>query len=503
VEADKKRIVSALLQRGILVNRDMLSKIDSIGDQAGFSDFLTTQPTAKEFYEIAQAYEQSRKKEPAERAPEASIVFSYKGEPKKREVADFISLFTARYNAIKPMLMQRKELQNLTSISRLNQKREKEQVAIIGLVSDKQETKSGRVLLTVEDPTGTIRVSISQSSEEFAAAKETVLDEIIGVVGTSADKIIFANKIIQPDIPLYKEIKKSPDEAYVLFMGDFHFGSKVFLKDAFEKFISWISREQGSEAQKELAKKVKYLFLVGDLVDGVGEYPGHEYDLEIPDIYAQYSEFAKHLSRIPSGIRIIVCPGNHDAMRIAEPQPTLYKDFAEPVWNLPNVTMVSNPAMVNIHASKEFPGFDVLLYHGFSFIYYADNVESIRNSGGQQRVDMIMKFLLQRRHLAPTHRSNLYLPDPLKDNLVIEKIPDFFTTGHIHRVSATNYRNVTLLSCSCWLEKTEYQEKRGLHPQPGRAILVNLQTRKVKIMNFYTTEGQTEQGGQGEQDDGS
>jgi DNA polymerase II small subunit len=286
-------------------------------------------------------------------------------------------------------------------------------------------------------------------------------------------------------------------------MGDFHFGSKVFLKDAFEKFISWISREQGSEAQKELAKKVKYLFLVGDLVDGVGEYPGHEYDLEIPDIYAQYSEFAKHLSRIPSGIRIIVCPGNHDAMRIAEPQPTLYKDFAEPVWNLPNVTMVSNPAMVNIHASKEFPGFDVLLYHGFSFIYYADNVESIRNSGGQQRVDMIMKFLLQRRHLAPTHRSNLYLPDPLKDNLVIEKIPDFFTTGHIHRVSATNYRNVTLLSCSCWLEKTEYQEKRGLHPQPGRAILVNLQTRKVKIMNFYTTEGQTEQGGQGEQDDGS
>ncbi|MBI5880967.1 hypothetical protein HZB90_02450, partial [archaeon] len=178
-------------------------------------------------------------------------------------------------------------------------------------------------------------------------------------------------------------------------------------------------------------------------------------------------------------------------------QPTLYRDFAEPVWQLPNITMVSNPAVVNINSSKEFPGFDVLLYHGFSFPYYADNVESIRNNGGQQRVDLIMKFLLQRRHLAPTHKSNLYLPDPQKDNLVIDKIPDFFASGHIHRVSATSYRNVTLLSCSCWLEKTEYQEKRGLSPQPGRAILVNLQTRKVKIMNFYGTEETEEQDGSG------
>ena len=494
MEADrKKEIVSTLLGRGVLLNRETLSKIDIIEDPDGFHSFLTTQTTAKDINEILETYERNRRKEAEEKAPEANILFSYKGEPKKREVADFISLFTARYNAIKPMLMQRKELQNLTSISRLNQKREKEQVAIIGLVSGKQETKSGRILFTVEDPTGTIRVSISQNSEDYAAAKDTMLDEVVGVVGNSADRIIFANKIIQPDIPLYKEIKKSPDEAYALFMGDFHFGSKVFIKEAFEKFISWISGEQGSEQQKETAKKIKYLFLVGDLVEGVGEYPGHEFDLEIPDIYAQYKEFSKHLARIPSSIRLIICPGNHDAMRIAEPQPTLYKDFAEPVWQLPNITMVSNPAVVNIHSSKDFPGFDVLLYHGFSFPYYADKVESIRNSGGQQRVDLIMKFLLQRRHLAPTHKSNLYIPDPQKDNLVIEKIPDFFATGHIHRVSATSYRNVTLLSCSCWLEKTEYQEKRGLSPQPGRAILVNLQTRKVKIMNFYGTEETEEQ----------
>ena len=152
---------------------------------------------------------------------------------------------------------------------------------------------------------------------------------------------------------------------------------------------------------------------------------------------------------------------------------------------LPNVTMVSNPAYVNIHKTESFPGFDVLLYHGFSFIYYADAVESIRSNGGQKRSDLIMKFLLQRRHLAPTHTSTLYLPDSQKDSLVIDRIPDFFASGHIHRVSAANYRNITMVNSSSWLEMTEYQEKVGLFPQPGRAVLVNLQTRKVKILKFY------------------
>ena len=105
--------------------------------------------------------------------------------------------------------------------------------------------------------------------------------------------------------------------------------------------------------------------------------------------------------------------------------------------------------------------------------------------GGQARSDLIMKYVLQRRHLAPTHKSTLYLPDAHKDSLVIDKIPDIFATGHIHRVAAASYRNITLLNCSCWLEKTEYQEKLGIEPDPGRALLVNLQTRKVKILKFY------------------
>jgi DNA polymerase II small subunit len=95
-----------------------------------------------------------------------------------------------------------------------------------------------------------------------------------------------------------------------------------------------------------------------------------------------------------------------------------------------------------------------------------------------------MKFLLQRRHLAPSHTSTLHIPDPNHDHLVIDKIPDFFLTGHLHRTVVANYRNVTMICASCWEGKTAFQEKTGHNPEPGRVPIINLQTRAIKIMRF-------------------
>ena len=140
--------------------------------------------------------------------------------------------------------------------------------------------------------------------------------------------------------------------------------------------------------------------------------------------------------------------------------------------------------MVNIHSSKDFPGFNILLYHGYSFDYFVAHVDSLRNNGGYDRADLIMKFLLQRRHLAPTHTSNLYIPDMKKDPLVIDPIPDFFVSGHIHKSVTSNHRNVTMICSSCWQSKTAFQEKMGHNPEPSRVPIVNLQTRGVKILKF-------------------
>lgn len=410
------------------------------------------------------------------------ILRSYTKKPTKRSVQDFVGHFNRRLEQIGDILRQRQELQSPQSIAHI---KKNQQCAVIGLVWDKRETRNGHYILELEDKTGITKVLLSKNKPEFEEiSKDIMLDEIIGVTGKAGDDIIFADNVIIPDIPASHELKKAPDEAYSLFISDLHCGNKDFFHKEFMNLINWLRAEYGSKKHKRVAKKIKYLFIVGDLVEGVGIYPNQENDLSIPDIKEQYQEFAKYLKMIPSRIQIIMCPGNHEAGRLAEPQFGLYQDFTQDVFDLPNVHFVSNPSWVRIHRTKNFPGFTVLLYHGYSFIYYGNNVPSIFAEGGVNNPGMIMKYLLQRRHLAPTHTSNLYIPDPVEDPLVIKEVPDFFISGHTHMVEVQNYRGVTMMNCSCWVPITDNQKSYGLSVDAGKVILTNLQTRQSKVLSF-------------------
>lgn len=412
------------------------------------------------------------------------VLFSYCGESKKRTVEDFVAHFNKRYEAIKKILLNRQELVNLLSINKILNKKEKENVSIIGIVMEKNITKAKNILLKIEDTTGQISVVINKTKPDvFEIAQNIIEDEIIGLVGFNDKDVIFANKILLPDI-YPRELKKSPTQEYAVFLSDIHVGSRFFLEEKFLKFIEWINGNMGSDEQKTLTKNIKYVFIIGDLVDGVGIYPEQDKELIIKDIYQQYSAFTEMISKIPKEITIILCAGNHDASRLSEPQPVLSGEFVKQLFELPNIVFVSNPAMVNIGADDTFPGFDILMYHGYSFDYYISNVDYIRNNGGYDRADLVMKFLLQRRHLAPTHTSSLYIPDSTSDPLVISQIPDFFVTGHIHKTSIANYHHVTLISGSCWQSTTTFQEKVGHKPEPARVPIVNLQTREVKVLRF-------------------
>lgn len=412
------------------------------------------------------------------------IINEYQEDEKKREIQDFVKYFKHRYTFLKEILQGRIELRNPISINRLSNKNKGDPISLIGIVIDKRTTKNGNINITLEDPTGTTNVLINKDKEAYTTAKKIVLDEVIGVNGSYGDNVVFANSILFPDIPLSKELKKSKDDSYAVFISDLHVGSKMFLPEDFEKFIDWIKGEYGNYEQKEIAKKIKYLFIVGDLVDGVGIYPEQDKELDIKDIKEQYKKCAEYIAKIREDIKIIICPGNHDALRISEPQPKLSQKFAKPLYELKNVTMVTNPSIVNIASTEEFLGFDVLLYHGYSFDYYANNVDVIRMNGGYDRADLIMQFLLQKRHLAPSHGSTLYMPDTKKDPLIITRIPDFFITGHIHKANIGNYKNITTICCSCWQSKTTFQEKVGHNPEPSRVPIVNLKTREMKMLNF-------------------
>ena len=416
---------------------------------------------------------------------------NYEKEPKERTFQDFVSVFNLRFKTLRNILTNRQELQSPTTLRRVKDKDDRSDVEIIGMVKDKGMSKNDHVILEVEDPTGTVTTIIRKTDEQkelWEEAKNLVLDEVIGVTGTWLSGAVFADQILYPDVPYSKELKKQKDDEYMVFIGDTHFGSKHFMEDEWKKFIRWLRGETGNERQRKLAKKVKYIMFTGDLIEGAGVYPGQDEDLKVEDIKSQYDEGAYWLKQVPDRIQMVTTTGNHDAGRLAEPQMAPLKEYAESLYDIPNLTLVSNPATVNVGRKDDFPGFDVLLYHGGSLIYYADNIPKIRNNGGQKQSGELMKELLKRRHLAPTHGSTLYLPDAEEDHLLIEEVPDFFVTGHIHRASMDDYKGVTMINASCWTETTQDQIKRGLEPQPGRVPIVNLRTRKKGMMNFLTRE---------------
>ena len=66
-------------------------------------------------------------------------------------------------------------------------------------------------------------------------------------------------------------------------------------------------------------------------------------------------------------------------------------------------------------------GFDILTYHGFSYIFYANNIPSLIKRE-LDAPDKIMAYLLKNRHLAPTHTSVQYFPFEKDGLLIAEKV---------------------------------------------------------------------------------
>jgi len=95
-----------------------------------------------------------------------------------------------------------------------------------------------------------------------------------------------------------------------------------------------------------------------------------------------------------------------------------------------------------------------------------------------------MKVLLQSRHLAPVYGGKTPLSPEEKDFLVINRVPDVFHAGHVHVLGYTNYRGVLLVNSGGWQEQTDYMQRLGLTPTPGKVPVVNLQTLDVAVISF-------------------
>jgi len=385
------------------------------------------------------------------------------------KIFDFITLFQDRYKTLSAIIKKKMEYRDAINIEKIN---EGENVSVIGIISNKFDSKDS-ITLVIEDLTKDINVIINKkdlppNTEQIV--KSLVLDEVIGVKGKVAKdgKTIFASDITEPDIPYDFVPNKSEKDVYVAFISDLHIGSVLFLQKEFENFLDWLNLKRN---RIDIAEKVKYVLIAGDIVDGIGVYPHQEKELALLDIYKQYDFTAELIGKIPSDIEIIIIPGNHDAVRISEPQPEIDKKFAQRLYNMKNVHLCKNPAYVNIE------GVNILMYHGASL----DNLIRAIPGLSYSEPEKAMREFLKKRHLSPIY-ADIFPTE--NDNLVIKNIPDIIHCGHIHSNGYENYKGVHLINSGCFQGKTKFQEELGHEPTPARVPVMNLKTHNLTILDF-------------------
>lgn len=406
--------------------------------------------------------------------PNYQVFYSSTKAYKKLGVADFTGNFRARYQQLQRVLMQRTDLTNLVSINKISS--ERQNLNIIGMVKEKRVTKNKNLIVTFEDLTGTINALVKPDKAEiFSKAQELQLDDVVAIKGSGSREMLFIYDVFFPDSYIYDKAKFNEDIS-VAFLSDVHVGSKKHLGKSFQRFLEWINSED------EYAKKVKYIFFLGDNVDGVGIFPGQESHLSIGSMKEQYKELAFYLNQIPKNITMFMCPGQHDATRVAEPQPVIDKKYASPLYELENLVLVTNPSLVKLlEGEKEFK---ILMYHGASLHSFINEIAELREAKAHLYPSKAIKHILKRRHLAPVHSSVVYIPNEDKDPLVISEVPDVMCTGDLHRFDIDTYNGVLIIAGSCWQSQTEFEEKVGNVPDPAKVPVLNLKSRELKIFYF-------------------
>lgn len=470
---------------GIFVDEKPLIDKTLTGDESSdkyFSNMDSSIFKIKENFNVQEDLNQKAKKF------NIDILFDYNEPSKKITVNDFVLYFNKRLEYFTDLLKSRVNMDNVMRISQLRDLFETNtDVSLIGLISDIKETKNGHYMITIQDKSGEISCFVNKDKKDLIKLIELFcLDEGVGIVGKVGKNIIWTEDIVIPSPPNESELKQTEKEEYVVMISDLHFGAKVFVDEAFQKFLDWLNGETSNEKLNKIAKKIKYILVAGDIIEGIGIYPNQGKDSRILSAELQYHEAARWLSQIPKDKCIIIIPGNHETTRLSEPQPKLDYNMTYPLYNMENVVMLSNPSRIRLFENDPSAGLEFYMYHGGSLFYYADSIKYLREQGGAKKPEEVVKYLLEKRHIAPSHGATLYIPDNQNDPLVIKKMPDFFITGHTHKMSIANYKGCSIFSCGCWVEMSDYQEKMGMFPDIGKCILINTKTRKPQILNFYT-----------------
>lgn len=394
---------------------------------------------------------------------------------------DFLEYFRDRYKKIEQIFKARLDIRDAISINEALKAPRNSKVKTIGMITEKRESR-GHILIRLEDYEASVTILVPSNvrREIFGKAQRVFPDQVICVETVKGrNNLLIANNLINPDIPERKHITAT-DSVYAALISDLHIGNNEFLEGAFYRFLQWLNGKEGNSRQKEIAGRVKYVVIAGDLVDGVGIYPNQDKDLIIKDVYEQYRVAAKIIEKIPEYIEVIIIPGNHDATRRALPQPKILKDYAEPILEARKVIMLGNPSKIRLHRVG------LLIYHGQSLDDVIRIIPEVTYQNLIKTVPMAMRQLLKIRHLAPIYGGKTPIAPVPYDSLIIDPPPDIFHAGHVHIMGYEMYRGTLIINSGAWQTRTEFQKRLGLTPTPGIVPIVDLKTFNVMPINFIS-----------------
>jgi len=382
------------------------------------------------------------------------------------EYGDFVSVFRDRYERLAGTFDGRLTHRPAASIADLSDGSE---AGLVGMVADIYSTSGGHWRLELEDTTGTFPCLVLNDREFTAETRELLCDEVVAVEGTisqdSDGGIMFVDKLYLPDVPRRNEPTTADRPVQAALVSDLHVGSQEFRADAWEQFADWLHTPE--------AERIEYLLIAGDMVEGVGVYPGQDEELDIVDIYDQYEQFSERLKSVPGNLEVVMIPGNHDAVRLAEPQPAFDDDLRE-IMRAHDATISANPSTVTVE------GVSVLLYHGVSL----DEIIAELPDESYDEPAEAMTHLLKKRHVAPQYGGMTRIAPEESDHLVIDEVPDIFHAGHVHKLGYTKYNGVLTVNSGCWQAQTDFQRSVNIEPDPGFAPIVDLDTLDLTVRRF-------------------
>ena len=381
-------------------------------------------------------------------------------------VKGYNALFSSRFNKLKKIISDRPESKMLKSLAVAKTTKIEDDLYVCGLVTAKNSERN-ITKLVLEDPSGSFEGIIFD--EELRKIADTLLIDQFVMVRISSGKNsgYIIKDLIFPDIP-EQATNKSETEVFAVFLSDLHIGSKYFMEEEFSDFVSWLS------SPDPVARKIRFVLIGGDILDGVGIYPNQNKELVCQTIEEQLEKVNGLLDKIPKNIKIIIMPGNHDPGRRALPQPAIPKKYNSKLWENENVIMVGNPAMISLNGVK------VLMFHGQSI----DDIVKTTPGLSYDKPTDVMKNLLKARHLSPIYGSQTPIAPELEDLMVIEEIPDIFHVGHVHKAQLDMYKGILLVNSGSWQQQTPFQASVGMTPNPGIALMVNLKTFQVFHQNY-------------------